>query len=171
MNTNELIEAEDKYFINTFARQPIVLDHGKGVKVWDKDGNEYIDMFAGIAVNALGHAHPKLVNALQGQVEKLIHVSNIYYNELAIEYAKKFIIDNLKDFVEIASKNVGMKDYKTVLQEKLQVHGEVKIKYVVLKEEGPDHDKTFIVEVSCDDKFLATGKGKNKKHASMEDFV
>ena len=44
MNTNELIEAEDKYFINTFARQPIVLDHGKGVKVWDKDGNEYIDM-------------------------------------------------------------------------------------------------------------------------------
>lgn len=40
MNTNELIEAEDKYFINTFARQPIVLDHGKGVKVWDKDGNE-----------------------------------------------------------------------------------------------------------------------------------
>ncbi len=85
-----------------------------------------------------------------------------------IEYAKKFIIDNLKDFVEIASKNVGMKDYKTVLQEKLQVHGEVKIKYVVLKEEGPDHDKTFIVEVSCDDKFLATGKGKNKKHAEME---
>lgn len=85
-----------------------------------------------------------------------------------VECAKKFIIDNLKDFVEIASKNVGMKDYKTVLQEKLQVHGEVKIKYVVLKEEGPDHDKTFIVEVSCDDKFLATGKGKNKKHAEME---
>ena len=85
-----------------------------------------------------------------------------------VEHAKKFIIDNLKDFVEIASKNVGMKDYKTVLQEKLQVHGEVKIKYVVLKEEGPDHDKTFIVEVSCNDKVLATGKGKNKKHAEME---
>lgn len=85
-----------------------------------------------------------------------------------VEHAKKFILDNLKDFVEIASKNVGMKDYKTVLQEKLQVHGEVKIKYVVLKEEGPDHDKTFIVEVSCNDKVLATGKGKNKKHAEME---
>lgn len=85
-----------------------------------------------------------------------------------VEHAKKFIIDNLKDFVEIASKNVGMKDYKTVLQEKLQVHGEVKIKYVVLKEEGPDHDKIFIVEVSCDDKVLAIGKGKNKKHAEME---
>lgn len=85
-----------------------------------------------------------------------------------VEHSKKFILDNLKDFVEIASKNVGMKDYKTVLQEKLQIHGEVKIKYVVLKEEGPDHDKTFIVEVSCNDKVLATGKGKNKKHAEME---
>lgn len=85
-----------------------------------------------------------------------------------IECAKKFILENLMEFVEIASKNVGMKDYKTVLQEKLQVHGEVKIKYNVLREEGPDHDKTFIVEVRCNDKFLATGKGKNKKHAEME---
>ena len=90
------------------------------------------------------------------------------YLDSNLEEAQRFIIDNLKDFVEIASKNVGMKDYKTVLQEKLQVHGEVKIKYVVLKEEGPDHDKTFIVEVSCDDKVLAIGKGKNKKHAEME---
>ena len=49
-------------------------------------------MFAGIVVNALGHAHPKLVNALQGQVEKLIHVSNIYYNEPTIEYAKNYFL-------------------------------------------------------------------------------
>ncbi|MBQ6218478.1 MAG: aminotransferase class III-fold pyridoxal phosphate-dependent enzyme, partial [Methanosphaera sp.] len=55
MNTQELIKIEDDYFINTFTRQPIVLDHGEGVKVFDIDGNEYLDMFAGIAVNALGH--------------------------------------------------------------------------------------------------------------------
>ncbi len=85
-----------------------------------------------------------------------------------LENSKKFILDNLKDTVEIASKNVGMKDYKTVLQEKLQVHGEVKIQYNVIGEEGPDHDKTFIVDVTCDGKFLATGKGKNKKNAEME---
>ena len=91
MNTQELIKIEDDYFINTFTRQPIILDHGDGVKVTDIDGNEYLDMFAGIAVNALGHNHPKLVKAIQDQAEKLIHISSIYYNEPALIYAKKLI--------------------------------------------------------------------------------
>ena len=91
MNTQELIKIEDDYFINTFTRQPIVLDHGEGVKVTDIDGNEYIDMFSGIAVNALGHNHPVLVKAIQDQAEKLIHISSIYYNEPALVYAKKLI--------------------------------------------------------------------------------
>ena len=91
MNTQELIKIEDDYFINTFTRQPVVLDHGEGVKVTDIDGKEYLDMFAGIAVNALGHNHPKLVKAIQEQAEKLIHISSIYYNEPALIYAKKLI--------------------------------------------------------------------------------
>ena len=91
MNTQELIKIEDDYFINTFTRQPIVLDHGEGVKVWDIDGKEYVDMFAGIAVNCLGHNHPKLVKAIQDQAEKLIHISSIYYNEPALIYAKRLV--------------------------------------------------------------------------------
>lgn len=91
MNTQELIKIEDDYFINTFTRQPLVLDHGEGVKVTDIDGNEYLDMFAGIAVNALGHNHPKLVKAIQDKAEKLIHISSIYYNEPALIYAKKLV--------------------------------------------------------------------------------
>lgn len=90
------------------------------------------------------------------------------YLDSNLENSRKFILDNLVDTIAIASKNVGMKDYKTVLQEKLQINGEVKIQYDVLREEGPDHDKTFIVEVSCDGKVLAEGKGKNKKNAEME---
>ena len=90
------------------------------------------------------------------------------YLDSNLENAKKFIIENLSDTVEIASKNVGMKDYKTVLQEKLQINGEVNIQYDVIREEGPDHDKTFVVQVSCDGKVLAIGEGKNKKHAEME---
>ena len=105
MNTNELIKIEDDYFINTFTRQPIVLDHGQGVKVTDIDGNEYIDMFAGIAVNALGHNHPKLVSAIQKQAEKLIHISSIYYNEPALTYAKKLI--DKTDFDRIFYANSG----------------------------------------------------------------
>ena len=91
MNTQELIKIEDDYFINTFTRQPIVLDHGDGCKVTDIDGNEYLDMFAGIAVNCLGHNHPKLVKDIQDQAEKLIHISSIYYNEPALIYAKKLV--------------------------------------------------------------------------------
>ena len=105
MKTQELIKIEDDYFINTFTRQPIVLDHGEGVKVTDIDGNEYLDMFAGIAVNALGHNHPKLVKAIQEQAEKLIHISSIYYNEPALIYAKKLV--DLTDFDRIFYANSG----------------------------------------------------------------
>ncbi len=105
MNTKELIEIEDNYFINTFTRQPLVLDHGEGVKVTDIDGNEYIDMFAGIAVNALGHNHPKLVKAIQDQAEKLIHISSIYYNEPALIYAKRLV--ELTSFDRIFYANSG----------------------------------------------------------------
>ncbi len=105
MNTQELIKIEDDYFINTFTRQPVILDHGEGVKVTDIDGNEYIDMFAGIAVNALGHNHPKLVKAIQDQAEKLIHVSSIYYNEPALIYAKRLV--DLTSFDRIFYANSG----------------------------------------------------------------
>lgn len=67
----------------------------------------------------------------------------------------------------MASKNVGQKDYKTVLQEKLQAHGEVHIEYKIINEYGPDHDKIFEAEVLCNGKVLATGKGNSKKHAEM----
>lgn len=90
------------------------------------------------------------------------------YLDSDLENATNFIINNLKEQINIISKNVGMKDYKTVLQEKLQVKGNVKIEYKVLEESGPDHDKTFVVEVICNGKSLAKGKGTTKKAAEME---
>ena len=90
------------------------------------------------------------------------------YLDGGLEPASKFIIDNLKDAIEIASHHVGEKDYKTVLQEKLQVHGEVKIEYILINEIGPDHDKSFEFEVRCNGKKLATGVGKSNKIAQME---
>ena len=88
--------------------------------------------------------------------------------DAGLSEAKKFIIENLKEAIEQASKNVGQKDYKTVLQEELQKHGSVKIEYDIVKEEGPDHDKTFVAEVKCDGKYLAQGEGNTKKQAEME---
>ena len=90
------------------------------------------------------------------------------YIDGGLEPAKKFIIENLKDEIEVATKNVGKKDYKTVLQEKLQKNGDVKIEYKIINETGPDHDKTFEAEVYLNGKMLATGKGKSKKEAEMQ---
>lgn len=82
-------------------------------------------MFAGIAVNALGHAHPKLVNALQGQVEKLIHVSNIYYNEPAIEYAKKLL--PLTEFDRLFYANSGAEANEGAIKLALKYTGKSEI--------------------------------------------
>lgn len=90
------------------------------------------------------------------------------YFDSGIEVAEKFIIDNLKDEIKTASENVGIKDHKTVLQEKLQVNGNVDIKYEIIKESGPDHDKVFTAEVKLNGKVLAIGEGKTKKHAEMD---
>jgi acetylornithine/N-succinyldiaminopimelate aminotransferase len=72
-------EAASPHVMNTYGRVPIALSHGRGVRVWDVNGKEYLDGLAGIAVNTLGHAHPKLVPALQDQIAKLIHSSNYYH--------------------------------------------------------------------------------------------
>ena len=90
------------------------------------------------------------------------------YLDGGIEPAKKFIIENLKHAIEESSKNVGIKDYKTVLQEKLQINGNVNIKYTIIKETGPDHNKIFTAKVECDGKYLAEGEGNSKKHAEMQ---
>jgi acetylornithine aminotransferase len=74
-----MIEAASPHTMNTYGRLPIALSHGRGVRLWDVNGREYLDALAGIAVNTLGHAHPKLVPALQDQVAKLIHTSNYYH--------------------------------------------------------------------------------------------
>ena len=89
------------------------------------------------------------------------------YLDGGLEEAEKFIIENLKEEIKEATKHVGDKDYKTVLQEKLQEHGEVKIEYKIIQEKGPDHNKSFEAQVSCEGKILANGKGKSKKEAEM----
>jgi acetylornithine/N-succinyldiaminopimelate aminotransferase len=65
--------------MNTYGRLPIALSHGQGCRVWDTNGKQYLDALGGIAVNTLGHNHPKLVPALQDQIGKIIHSSNYYH--------------------------------------------------------------------------------------------
>ena len=81
------MELSEKVVAYTYGRFPILLVRGKGTRVWDMDGKEYLDFLAGLAVCNLGHCHPKVVKAIQDQAEKLIHVSNFYYIEPQIQLA------------------------------------------------------------------------------------
>lgn len=81
----------EKYHFDLYKRYPITLVKGKGCKVWDDEHNEYIDALAGIAVNSLGHSHPRIVKAIQKQAGKLIHISNFYYNEPQSNLAEKLV--------------------------------------------------------------------------------
>ena len=79
MTTQEWIDLSDRYIMSTYKRHSLVLTRGLGVHVWDSEGRGYLDLVGGIAVCALGHAHPKVVAAIQEQVENLSHVSNLYH--------------------------------------------------------------------------------------------
>ena len=89
----------EPHVMNTYGRLPIALSHGRGCRVWDVNGKEYLDALGGIAVNTLGHGHPKLVPALQDQIARLIHTSNYYYNpateELAAQLCERSGLDKV----------------------------------------------------------------------------
>ena len=82
MNKQTVIAETEKYYLPVFGRYQMVMDHGQGCRVWDNEGNEYIDAFAGIAVNSLGYNHPVLVKAIAEQATKVMHCSNLYYTEI-----------------------------------------------------------------------------------------
>ena len=77
----EIVALEQKYLLNTYARYPVAFARGKGVYLYDVDGKRYLDFLSGLGVNALGHAHPRIVKVIREQSAKLIHLSNLYYNE------------------------------------------------------------------------------------------
>ena len=82
MDKKTIIEETEKYYLPVFGRYPMVMELGQGCRVWDNEGNEYVDAFAGIAVNSLGYNHPVLVKAISEQAAKLMHCSNLYYTEI-----------------------------------------------------------------------------------------
>jgi len=88
LSSAEVIAQAERYIINTYARLPLVLVKGEGTRVWDADGKEYLDFVAGIAVNSLGHCHPRVVAAIREQAGVLMHCSNLYYSTPQVELAK-----------------------------------------------------------------------------------
>ncbi|MGZ7070315.1 MAG: acetylornithine/succinylornithine family transaminase [Methanobacterium sp.] len=150
MNTEEIMELDKKYVIPTYARQPIALKEGKGALVKDFEGNTYIDCFAGIAVNNVGHTHPKVVEAICNQAKKLIHTSNVYYTEPHVELAKLLADITIHDKSFFANSGAEVNEGAVKLARKFTGKGEI----IVM--ENSFHGRTLAM-------VTATGQHKYKK--------
>ena len=130
MNMKEYIEEAEKDLLHTYNRYQIVLERGDGVRLYDLEGKEYLDFVAGIAVFALGYHNKEYNDALKGQIDKIIHTSNYYYNKPAIQAAKK--LKKVSGMDRVFFTNSGAK----------AVEGALKAarKYAYLKDGRTDHE-------------------------------
>ncbi|MBE7022693.1 MAG: aspartate aminotransferase family protein [Ruminococcaceae bacterium] len=104
MDLQTIIKLDEQYYINTFGkRTPVCFDHGSGITLYDTEGVAYTDFFGGIAVNSLGYGHKGLTKALTEQVQKLLHVSNLYYNENQTLLAEKLVQHSVADKIFFAN--------------------------------------------------------------------
>ncbi|KQC08789.1 MAG: acetylornithine aminotransferase, partial [Smithella sp. SDB] len=99
MKEKELMAAANENIMNTYKRFPVVITEGAGAKLWDINGREYLDFVAGIAVCSLGHSHPQVVVAVKEQLDKLIHVSNLYYTQPQTQLAELLVKNSFADKV------------------------------------------------------------------------
>src|ERR1700691_5848819 len=139
----QIAELERRYLLGTYNRYPIALTRGKGVFLWDIDEKKYLDFVSGLGVNALGHAHPRIVKAIREQAAKIIHVSNLYYHEYQGALAEKLC--TLSGLGRAFFSNSGTEAIEgSIKLARLAGHragGEAKSRLVAL--EGSYHGRTF----------------------------
>lgn len=88
MNNRRVVRLDKKYVMHTYSRIPIAMERGEGVRIWDSDGKEYLDFISGIGVNAVGHCHPEIIKAVESQLKRLLHCSNLYHIGLQAKLAE-----------------------------------------------------------------------------------
>ena len=139
----QIVELERRFLLQTYNRYPIVIQRGKGVFLYDLDGKRYLDFVAGLGVNALGHAHPRIVKVIREQAARAIHVSNLYYNEYQGRLAEK--LSRLSGLERAFFSNSGTEAIEGAIKlARLAGHklgGEAKCQIIAL--EGSYHGRTF----------------------------
>lgn len=114
MDQKKTIELDKKYVMTTYGRQPVVFVRGQGARIWDANGKEYLDFVSGIAVNGLGHCHPKVVAAIREQAGVLMHTSNLYYTEQQPTLARMLV--DCSDFDRVFFCNSGAEANEAALK-------------------------------------------------------
>jgi acetylornithine/N-succinyldiaminopimelate aminotransferase len=125
MNTEEIMALDKEYVMQTYGRQPLAIKKGNGSVVWDVEGNSYIDCLAGIAVNNVGHAHPKVAEAICNQARKLIHTSNLYYTQQQVEFAKLLVDSSPHDLAFFCNSGAEAVEGSIKLARKFTGKGEI----------------------------------------------
>jgi acetylornithine/N-succinyldiaminopimelate aminotransferase len=157
--TSQLIERYEACHWNNFGRRRIALDHGKGCRVWDVEGKEYLDLLTGIAVNNLGHCHPAIVEAIQTQAAQLIHCTNIYYIPAQIDWAEMLVANAFPS--KVCFSNSGAEANEAL----------IKLARKYASEYFAENRRTI---VSCDNSFhgrtlaTLTATGQKKFHKGFE---
>ncbi len=142
MHNRDIAKLTDKHVAQTYARYPIALVRGKGARVWDADGKEYLDLLAGIAVNSLGHCHPAIVRAIQQQARKLLHVSNLYHIQPQSELARELCRHSFAERVFFC--NSGAEANEAALKLARRYGGEhLGGKYEILSAQNSFHGRTL----------------------------
>ncbi|MCX7845610.1 MAG: acetylornithine transaminase [Dictyoglomaceae bacterium] len=156
MNTKEIIELTQKYVMNTYNRFPIAIVKGKGVKVWDADGKEYLDFVSGIAVCSLGHCNDELISAITSQAQKLMHISNLYYIEPQGELAKIIVENSCGDKVFFCNSGAEANEAAIKLARKYGKSHGGENKYEIVSAYKSFHGRTLAT-------LTATGQPKYQK--------
>lgn len=142
MDKKAIIEETEKYYLPVFGRYPMVMELGQGCRVWDNEGNEYVDAFAGIAVNSLGYNHPVLVKAISEQAAKLMHCSNLYYTEIQAKALRVVAEATGMDRIFFANCGAEGNEGAMKLARKYGV-SKVPTKYKIISADESFHGRTF----------------------------
>jgi predicted acetylornithine/succinylornithine family transaminase len=133
----ELQELERTSVIHSYARLPVELVRGEGARLWDVDGNEYLDFLCGISVTSLGHCHPRIVAAVREQVGRLMHTSNLFYTEPAMRLAQRLSQSSLGGKVFFCNSGAEANEAAIKLARKARAGGDVVVVH------GAFHGRTY----------------------------
>lgn len=157
MNFEDIVQCDKEFMLNTYQRYPIALEKGKGTKLWDVDGKEYLDFLGGIAVLPLGHCHPEVTKAIVKQAETLAHTSNLFYSKPTLELAQRLI--ELGDFNKVFLCNSGTEANEGAIKlaRKYQWRKGLQNKFKIVSASHSFHGRTFAAMAATDKKELKEG--------------
>lgn len=161
MTTNEVFEESGKYIMNTYKRLPLFIVKGRGNRVYDADGKEYLDFVSGLAVNNIGHCNPRVTVAFQKQAQRLVHTSNLFYTEPQVKLAKLLVENSFADKVFFCNSGAEANEAAIKLIRKYSSEKETG-RYEIITALDSFHGRTMAT---------LTATGQDKFHKGFEPLV